>query len=84
MLKINGDDLISVLNLSPGPKIGAILDVLLSEVITEPKLNTAEYLQIRSKDLNELNLEELRIKAKEVIGDKREEEDKKIKKQFKV
>ena len=33
MLKINGNDLIKKIKIKPGPKIGAILDVLLAEVI---------------------------------------------------
>lgn len=84
MLKINGDDLMKVLNIAPSPKIGAILDVLLSEVIEEPGLNTLEILLKRAKELDKFNLEELRLKAKEVIEEKREADDKEIKKQYKV
>jgi len=84
MLNINGNDLMRILKIEPGPKIGAILDVLLGEVIENSELNTAPGLSERSKKLNELNLEELRARAKEVIEEKREEDDKNIKKQFKV
>src|SRR5680860_596350 len=84
MLKINGDDLINVLKISPSPKIGAILDVLLSEVIEEPENNDKEKLLTMAKRLNDDNLETLRNKAKEVIEEKKQEEDKSIKKQFKV
>lgn len=84
MLKINGTDLMEALKIEPGPKIGAILDVLLSEVIEDPNLNNKEFLEKRSGELNELNLTELRERAKEVIEEKREEDDKKIKRNFKV
>jgi len=84
MLKINGDDLMKILKIPPSPKIGAILDVLLGEVIEEPEKNTASLLAKRAQELNQFNLEELRIKAREVIEEKREAEDKEIKKQFKV
>ncbi len=84
MLKINGDDLMKTLGLEPGPKIGAILDVLLSEVIEDPTLNEKEYLEKRSKDLSQLELAELRDKAKEVIEEKRSAEDKDLKKEFYV
>jgi putative nucleotidyltransferase with HDIG domain len=84
MLKINGDDLMNVLNIAPGPKIGAILDVLLSEVIENPELNDKAGLSEKAKELDKLNLEELRLRAKEVIEEKRAEEDKNIKKQYKV
>jgi len=60
------------------------LDVLLSEVIEDPELNEAKILTAHAKDLDKLNLEELRVKAKEVIEEKRQEEDRDIKKQYKV
>jgi len=84
MLKINGDDLIKVLKIEPGPKIGAILDVLLSEVLEDPKLNIAKDLKNRAKDLDKFELKELREKAREAIEEKRHEDDIKIKKQYKV
>ena len=84
MLKINGDDLMKTLNIEPGPKIGAILDVLLSEVIEDQNLNNREYLEKRSIELNEMDLRELREKAKEKIEDKKMEDDEEIKKEFYV
>ena len=84
MLKINGDDLMRILAIAPGPKIGAILDVLLGEVLENPDLNAAGYLAGQAGKLNKLNLEELRSRAKEIIAEKREEDDKQIKKQYKV
>jgi len=82
MLKINGDDLMKLLKIKPGPKIGAILDVLLSDVIEDPKLNDKKYLERRSKELNEMDLAELRAKAKEKIEEKKMEDDKELKKKF--
>lgn len=84
MLRINGNDLMKSLNITPGPIIGAILDVLLGEVLEDPERNNPEFLQKRASELSQLNLEELREKAKEVIEEKRIEEDREIKKQFKV
>jgi len=84
MLKINGDDLMNKLNIEPSPKIGAILDVLFSEVIEEPASNDKKKLLERAKELNNDDLETLRSKAKEVIEERKQEEDKNIKKQFKV
>lgn len=84
MLKINGDELMKLLNLEPGPKIGAILDVLLSEVIEDPKLNSKKYLEKRSKELEKLELVELRGKAKEKIEERKMEDDKELKKEFYV
>ena len=82
MLEINGDKIMELLKISPGPKIGAILDVLLSEVIEDPNLNNAKHLSERSKELSKMELADLRHKAKEVIEEKRTEEDKELKKEF--
>jgi poly(A) polymerase/tRNA nucleotidyltransferase (CCA-adding enzyme) len=84
MLKVNGDDLLKVLGVAPGPKIGAILDVLLGEVIADPELNTAKYLQSRAKKLNDCDLADLRAQAQEAISEKRQAEDDDIKRQYKV
>ncbi len=84
MLKVKGDDVMNILGIVPGPKIGAILDVLLGEVIEDPDLNNVVWLKQRMKELNKFNPEELRAKAKEIIEEKRDEDDKLIKKQYKV
>ncbi len=65
MLKINGDDLISLLNIKPGPKIGHILHALLEEVLEDPSKNTEEYLGGRAATLNSLEIEALKH-----LGDK--------------
>ena len=54
----------------------------MSEVLEDAELNTKEYLEKRSKELNKLELNELRGKAKIVIEEKREQDDKKIKEEF--
>lgn len=82
MLKINGDDLMKLLKIDPSPKIGAILDVLLSEVIEDPKLNNKKYLEEKSRELNKMDLDDLRKKAKEKISEKKMEDDKELKKEF--
>jgi len=82
MLKINGDDLIKLLKITPGPKIGAILDVLLSEVIEDPKLNNKKYLGKRSQELNKMELDELRGQAKGKIEERKMEDDKELKEEF--
>jgi len=83
-LKLNGDELMQYLDIKPSPKIGQIFDVMLAEVIEDPELNTKEQLLKRSKELNEINLEDLRRKAKEAIEEKRVEDDNELKKDFHV
>jgi len=79
MLKIGGSKIMKILKIEPGPKIGAILDVLLSELIEDPKKNTKTYLEKRVKELDKTDLEKLRKMAKKKIEEKKEEEDLKIK-----
>lgn len=81
MIKINGQDVMRILNAKPGPKIGAILKVLLSEIIEDPEKNTTEYLEERVKELNKLSAEEIK-RSEKVIEEKKEEEDLKDKKKF--
>ena len=60
MLKINGNDLMKDLKMEPGPKMGYILNILLDEILDEPKNNTKEYLFKRAKKLNEEPLPNLK------------------------
>jgi len=80
MLKINGSDLMQELQMKPGPKIGAILDVLLSEVIEDASKNNREFLLTRAKELDSEDLENLRKMAKVKIEEKKEEDEEEIKK----
>jgi tRNA nucleotidyltransferase (CCA-adding enzyme) len=82
MLKLNGNDLMNKLKLKPGPTVGAILDVLLSEVIENPDENKKDILLLRAKELSKENLPKLREMAKEKIEGKKEEEDKEIKNKY--
>lgn len=81
MLKVNGEDIMKLLDIQPGPKVGAILKVLLAEIIEDPLKNNEEYLQKRVKELYELSLDDIR-KSEKVIEDKKEEEDLKDKNKF--
>jgi tRNA nucleotidyltransferase (CCA-adding enzyme) len=60
MLKINGNKIMEVLKIGPGPKIGQILHILLEEVFDNPEKNTEKYLEERTKELGKLNEEELK------------------------
>jgi len=82
MLKINGNDLMKELGMKPGPKIGAILDVMLSEVIEDAEKNSKEILLARAKELDKEDLAKLRTMAKKKIEEKKEEEDQAIKNKY--
>ena len=68
-----------ILKIKPGPKIGMILDVLLAEVVEDPKKNIKEYLFTRAQSLSEVDLLSLRRLARERVEEEKEEEDKLIK-----
>ncbi|MFA5729831.1 MAG: HD domain-containing protein [Candidatus Paceibacterota bacterium] len=70
MLKINGQEVIDILNIKPSPKVGMILDILLEDVLKEPKSNSKVYLKKRLKELGKLNDEDLNVLAKEAKEEK--------------
>lgn len=59
-LAINGEYLIHVLHMKPGPRMGWILHALLEEVLEDPSLNTIETLTQRIVTLDKLNDTELK------------------------
>ncbi|MFA5296283.1 MAG: HD domain-containing protein [Methanoregulaceae archaeon] len=59
MLKINGNDIMQILKTEPGPKIGQLLDILLEEVLKDPKNNSKKHLTDKLLELNKLSNEEL-------------------------
>ncbi|MBI5126267.1 MAG: HD domain-containing protein [Candidatus Taylorbacteria bacterium] len=60
MLKIDGKKIMEVTKITPGPKIGQVLNALLEDVLENPSHNTAEYLENTAKKLIELSDEELK------------------------
>lgn len=81
-LCINGNDLITEIALTPGPAIGAILDVLLGEVIEDSTLNTREKLLARSRILATQDPAALRTQAKSRIKEEQRKEEEEMKKKY--
>ncbi len=71
MLKVNGEDVMRILGIAPGPKVGHVLEVLLQEVMDDPALNTKENLESRIHNLGKLSDEEL-VKIAEEAENKTE------------
>ncbi len=80
MLKLNGDIMIKDLKFKPGREIGAILDILLSEVLEDPKLNTLKYLSKRALELRGKDLDLIQKTAKKTIKTKNIQKDIELKK----
>lgn len=81
MLKINGHDLMTALNLEPGPRVGLILEVLLAEVLENPKLNTKAKLIRRAKELVLLPDQALKQKT-QTVEEKKQEIDLEMKSKY--
>lgn len=82
MLKLNGDIMIKEMNFKPGPKIGAILEILLAETIDDPEKNTLEYLSERAESLRNEDVDQLKSIAKKYIKEKQQVDKQEIKKKY--
>jgi poly(A) polymerase/tRNA nucleotidyltransferase (CCA-adding enzyme) len=78
MLKIDGTRIMEVTHETPGPKLGLILHALLEEVLEDPMLNTPEYLEKRTLELNTLPVDELKKRGEEGKEKKAEAEEEEL------
>ncbi|MCL5010815.1 MAG: HD domain-containing protein [Patescibacteria group bacterium] len=70
MLKANGNDIMQILGIKPGIKIGQILSILLSDVLSDPVKNDRPHLLGKIKELGSLeekDLQKLAQKAQNEI-----------------
>jgi tRNA nucleotidyltransferase (CCA-adding enzyme) len=87
MLAVDGGDVMQILNLKPGPKVGFILNILLEDVLEDPKQNDREILKTRVRELGEMTdaeLKALAARSKEKQSEVESEEEKKMKDKFYV
>lgn len=80
MLALDGTMMINDLGFAPGPQIGAVLDVLLAEVLDDPARNTYATLAARATELKDEDIVALRALAKDRITEQRDEDDTAFKK----
>jgi poly(A) polymerase/tRNA nucleotidyltransferase (CCA-adding enzyme) len=59
MLKVNGNDVMKILKISSGSKVGLILDILLGYVLAEPEKNKKDFLEKEIEKLGRLPDNEL-------------------------
>jgi poly(A) polymerase/tRNA nucleotidyltransferase (CCA-adding enzyme) len=71
MLKVGGKEVMKILKMQPGPKVGQILDILLGHVLSDPKKNEKDFLEKEIKRLGKLPEKEL---AKSAEGAQAERE----------
>ncbi len=79
-LAIDGEYLIEMLHMKPGPRMGWILNALLEEVLDDAKKNTKEHLTELVKSLDMLDDKELRVLGERGKEKKEELEEKEVKK----
>jgi len=87
MLKIDGKRIMDVTHVTPGPKIGYVLNALLEKILDNPKLNTEEYLDKRASELMNLPEKELKTlgeRAKKTKEEKESENIEEIRKKYHV
>ena len=83
MLKVSGNEVMRILEIQPGPKVGQILDVLLGYALEAPEKNEKEFLEKEIEKLRKLKDEELKElaqksrKEREKLDTKRDEMTKK-------
>jgi putative nucleotidyltransferase with HDIG domain len=78
MLKIDGDKIMKLLDMKPGPKIGLILHALLEETLDDPAKNTKKYLEEKTEKLAKLSEKELEKIGKSGKLKKEKEEQREI------
>ena len=85
MLVAKGEDVMRILGIPPGPKIGKILAALLEEVLERPELNDVAVLEKRVRELGVLpdkELDAIAAKAKKSAEHAQERIDAEIKKKY--
>ncbi|KPJ73733.1 hypothetical protein AMJ48_00660 [Parcubacteria bacterium DG_74_1] len=71
MLKASGNDVMKILSIPPGPKIGQILDILLGYVLEDPQKNKKSLLEKEIKKLGKMPEKEL-VKLTQIAKKERE------------
>lgn len=79
-LNLNGADIMKLAGTKPGPHIGFILEILLSEVLENPAKNDKTQLEKKVLELHALSEEELTRLGKEAREKNQTEEEKEVEK----
>lgn len=82
MLKVDGNDVMKELGISPGPKVGLILNSLLAETIEDPSKNVREDLMQRIHNLDKKSPDELRKSLEKIEKAIEREEEERRKKYY--
>lgn len=72
MLALRGDDVMKILNIEAGPRIGHLVTILLEEVLDDPTKNDKDALTARAQELHKLSDAELVVLRKKAEARKEE------------
>jgi len=87
MLKVKGKDIMDELSIEPGPKVGAVLAILLEKALDNPEFNEKEKLLKEVQTLGKLSdkkLSEMREQAKKQAVEAQKRVDEAIMTQYRV
>jgi poly(A) polymerase/tRNA nucleotidyltransferase (CCA-adding enzyme) len=76
MLKVSGNDVMTILKIKPGPKVGQILDILFGYVLNDPNKNKKDFLKKEIKKIGNLSDEEIKKMAEKARKEREEIETK--------
>ena len=85
MLEIKGDEVMAILKIEPGPRVGEVISILLDEVLDDPKKNEKSFLTKRIQEIGELSdgeVSKLAYEARKKIEEAGEVIEEKHKKRF--
>jgi len=85
MLKVDGKDVMRILGVPPGPKVGQVLSYLLGQVLSDPKKNQKQILEkeiVKLSKLSDRELANLAKKAKQEIEKIEQKRDEMTKKKY--
>lgn len=85
MMVVKGEDVMRILGIPPGPKVGKVLAALLEDVLEKPELNNATALEQRVRELGRLpekELDAIAAKARAAAAAAQERIDAEIKKKY--
>jgi len=84
-LEVSGHDIMEILDIKPGPKVGHFLTILLEKALEDPEINKKENLKKEIKKIGKLDDKEIKEKAekaKEKIEEVKEKRDKMKKEKY--
>ncbi len=84
-LAISGQEVMDLLKIKPGPKVGQVLSILLDQIINDPKKNKAAYLKKEIEKIGKLSSKKLNVRvqeARKAIEEIREKKDIMTKKKY--